>query len=70
MTGDYVGLRTSDLLLVAAASLRRLGAGDLAIELHVRAAKLRDVAAREQRSCGVVHAEGCELMGEIGEVHP
>jgi len=61
-------------LLIQAASMLVAGIGlrdvELVVgELRARAGMLALAARREQRSCGVVHTEPCELLAEIGEVH-
>jgi hypothetical protein len=66
---------TSALMLRAAFIVERCIAADgpehilVAGELRARAGLLALAARREQRSCGVVHTEPCELLAEIGEVH-
>jgi hypothetical protein len=66
---------TSALMLCAAFIVECCIAADgpeyllVAGELRARAGLLALAARREQRSCGVVHTEPCELLAEIGEVH-
>ena len=81
--GGVGDLPTSQLLTLAASILETLGQASaradrqLAVELRVRAFKLRNLAAVGQRSCGVVrridgsprHTDRCLLFAQIGERH-
>jgi len=70
----FADMHTSEVLRKAASTLEAIHGTirvdlELAGELRARAVLIERAAELQQRSCGVVHGDGCDLLQQIGQVH-